>query len=128
MKDIENIQDVKTLVDSFYQQVREDDLIGPVFQSIIANNWDMHLEKMYRFWQTVLLKEHTYYGSPFRPHANLPVEKRHFDRWITLFTRTVDTQFEGKKAEEAKWRAGRMAELFEGKIRYMRDKGEGFIL
>jgi hemoglobin len=73
---------------------------------------------MYTFWQTVLLGQHTYYGSPFPPHAKLPVTKKHFERWLGLFHTTIDELFEGEKAGEAKWRASKMAEMFQIKIDY----------
>lgn len=75
-----------------------------------------HLAKMYTFWQTILLGEHTYYGSPFPPHATLPVEKIHFETWLSLFYQTIDELFVGEKANEAKWRANKMAEMFQLKI------------
>ncbi len=115
------LEDIKLLVDSFYGKVREDELLAPVFNNRIGDRWPAHLEKMYKFWQTVLLKEHTYFGSPFPPHALLPVNKKHFDEWLTLFYETVDENFTGEKAEEAKWRAARMAEMFQYKIEYYRN-------
>lgn len=121
VKEILNIDDIKLLVDTFYAKVREDDLLKDIFGSIIRDRWPEHLEKMYRFWQTVLLGEHTYYGSPFMPHAKLPVGKAHFDRWIALFYRPVDEHFTGKKAEEVKWRAVKMAEMFQYKIEFYKN-------
>ncbi len=118
MNDISNLEDIKTLVDSFYSKIRQDDLLGPVFEQVIQDNWPVHLEKMYRFWQTVLLGEHTYYGSPFPPHAKLPVQARHFHRWEELFCETLDQNFAGEKADEAKWRANKMAEMFQLKRAY----------
>lgn len=126
--DILKIDDVKLLVDAFYTKVREDDLLAKIFNDKIQDRWPLHLEKMYKFWQTVLLDEHTYYGSPFVPHARLPVEKEHFDRWIDLFYATVDENFSGEIAKEAKWRAGKMAEMFYHKIVYYRDNPEKLIL
>jgi len=79
---------------------------------------------MYTFWQAVLLDEPTYFGGPFPPHADLPVEIEHFDRWIALFFQTVDELFEGKKAEEAKWRGTQMAKMFHSKIEYFRELGQ----
>ena len=114
------IDDVKLLVDTFYQRIQADALLGPVFNDVIQDNWSVHLEKMYRFWQTVLLGEHTYFGTPFPPHAKLPVGHEHFAAWMALFTRTVDELFAGEKADEAKWRAGKMAEMFEYKIAYFK--------
>jgi hemoglobin len=78
---------------------------------------------MYRFWQTVLLGEHTYMGSPFPPHANLPVDKSHFDQWLKLFKETLDEFFRGEKANEAKWRADKMAEMFQLRLSYFREQG-----
>lgn len=120
---IESLEDIEYLVNSFYDKVRTDELLGPVFNSVIRDRWPEHLKKMYTFWQTVLLKEHTYFGSPFPPHARLPVQKAHFDRWLELFNGTVDEHFSGEKAEEAKWRALKMAEMFLMKIEYHQRKG-----
>ncbi|MCA1752977.1 MAG: group III truncated hemoglobin [Flavobacteriales bacterium] len=125
--DITTIDDIKNMVDSFYIEVREDGLIGPVFNEKIGDRWPTHLAKMYTFWETVLLGNHTYFGSPFPSHAQLPVEKKHFDRWLMLFERTVDALFSGTKADEAKWRAGEMAEMFQFKIDHLRKRGKDVI-
>jgi hemoglobin len=119
-KDILNLDDIKLLVDTFYDKVREDQLIGPIFDERIQNRWPEHLAKMYTFWQTVLLGEHTYYGSPFPPHANLPVEKEHFERWLSLFSQTLHQLFSGEIADEAMWRANKMATMFQYKIDHYR--------
>lgn len=116
--DITKLNDVKIFVDSFYTKVQRDILLKDVFNNVIQDRWPEHLEKMYRFWQTVLLEKHTYYGSPFLPHAKLPVQKEHFDQWLTLFYETIDEQFAGEKAERAKWQGQRMAEMFLAKIEY----------
>lgn len=120
-EDIRRLEDIKLLVDSFYGKIREDDLLGRIFNEVIQDRWPEHLEKMYRFWQTVLLEEHTYFGSPFVPHAKLSVDKAHFDRWVNIFGQTVDDLFVGEKAEKAKWQGERMAKMFLSKIRYYRD-------
>lgn len=116
-----NIDDIKTLVDNFYSKVREDALLSPIFNGVIKDNWPTHLEKMYRFWQTVLLEEQTYFGSPFSPHTHLPVDAKHFEQWKNLFFATIDESFDGEKAEEAKWRAEKMAEMFLSKIEYYKN-------
>lgn len=122
MKDIEDINDIQLMVNTFYDKVRIDTLIGPIFLGVIQD-WEPHLNKMYGFWETILLDKHSYSGSPFLPHAKMPLEKIHFDRWMQLFETTVDSLFAGEKAEEAKWRAGKMAELFNYKIEYFRNAG-----
>jgi hemoglobin len=128
MKDIETMDDIKLLVDTFYGQVRVNPLLGPVFAGVIQDRWPAHLEKMYRFWQTVLFQENTYNGAPFRPHAQLPVSQVHFDTWLQLWHGTVDRFFAGEKAEEAKWRGGKMAVMFLSKIEYYRNSGGSPIL
>ncbi|MEO7175682.1 MAG: group III truncated hemoglobin, partial [Saprospiraceae bacterium] len=122
-KEILRVEDVQLLVHSFYDKIRLDAMLGPIFNSIIEDRWPEHLDRMVRFWQTVLLDEHTYSGSPFMKHAQLPVGKEHFDQWLSLFFETVDKEFSGAKAEEAKLRAQKMAEMFQYKLEYIRTSG-----
>ncbi len=117
-KEITNLDDIKLLVDTFYGRIRENELLSPIFNAVIGDRWPQHLEKMYRFWQTVLLDEHTYYNSPFPPHAKLPIAQNHFDTWLQLWHLTIDENFTGKLAEEAKWRGDKMAVMFLNKIQY----------
>lgn len=127
-REILDLKDVKLLVDAFYDKVRNDSYLAPVFNERIGDRWPQHLEKMYKFWQTILLEEHTYFGSPFTPHALLPVDHSHFQTWMSLFTQTLDELFVGEKAVEAKWRAGKMAEMFEYKIEHYRKNPSRVIL
>lgn len=120
--EIKSLADIKILVDQFYGKVRKDDLLAPIFNNVIQGKWPQHLEKMYTFWQTVLLNEHNYGGSPFLPHATLPINQEHFDRWLLLFKQTIYEHFSGNVANEAAWRAEKMAQLFLYKIMYYRDK------
>lgn len=122
--DITTLDDIKLLVNSFYSTVQKDEFIGPIFNEKIGDRWPEHLEKMYRFWQTILLEVHSYSGSPFPPHKQLPVDKEHFDRWMSIFITTVDSLFTGAIADEAKLRAKNMAEMFNYKINYFRDAAQ----
>lgn len=119
--DITTLDDIKLLVDTFYGNIRENELLGPIFNRILDNRWPAHLEKMYRFWQTVLLQEYSYHGAPFPPHANMPIEQQHFETWIGIWRSTIDNLFAGDKADEAKWRGNKMATLFLSKITYYRN-------
>lgn len=118
--DIQKLDDVKLLVDTFYGHVQQDELIGPIFNSKLEGHWPEHLEKMYTFWQTILLEEYTYRGRPFPPHAQLPIEAEHFERWLQIFDQTVNDLFEGPVAEEAKSRGRKMAALFQVKLDHIR--------
>ena len=119
--DIISINDIELLVNTFYDKIREDEILKDIFNNKIQDRWPQHLEKMYTFWQTILLEEHTYYGSPFVPHAELPVNVEHFERWLQLFFKTVDGLFEGEKAARAKWQGQRMAEIFHSKIQFYKN-------
>lgn len=119
-REILGMQDIKILVDSFYTLVRQDNLIGPIFNKVIGNKWTIHLERMCHFWQTVLLKDHSYNGNPFPPHAFLEINQLHFNRWLELWNSTLDSYFHGEVAHIAKWRADKMALMFRSKIEYYR--------
>jgi hemoglobin len=119
--DIATLDDIKLLVDTFYTKVAEDTLLSPIFDERLGDHWGPHLQKMYAFWQTVLLEEYTYNGAPFPPHAKLPVDSAHFETWLGLFADTLDTLFTGPKADEAKWRAGKMAQMFQLKIAHFKN-------
>lgn len=116
--------DIELLVDSFYGKIKTDDLLKSVFNNVIKNNWSEHLEKMNRFWQTVLLNEHTYNGAPFIPHAFLPINEVHFERWLDLFDNTIDMHFEGQTASKAKWQGRRMAEMFQLKMKHIQSTNQ----
>ena len=126
--DISGLDDIGLLVNAFYSEVRNDTLLGPIFDRVIKDNWPTHIDRMIRFWEAVLLEGHRYSGHPFAPHAKLPIEQTHFERWLKLFGQTIDRNFEGPKAEEARWRASRMATLFENKLEYIRQHPEKSVL
>jgi hemoglobin len=116
LKDINNEEDIKKLVDSFYEKVNIDDLLSPVFNDFAKVNWEKHMPVMYKFWGSLLLGTMDYKGQPFPKHMILPVTKEHFQRWIDLFIKTINENFIGRKAEEAKQRAQNIAMVFQHKM------------
>jgi hemoglobin len=121
MKDVENFDDVKLLVDAFYEKVNRDETLGPIFNQIAQVDWEEHLPKMYRFWESMLFQAATYAGAPFPKHAVLPVAQGHFERWVVLFAETVDENFSGPKSEEAKSRAVCIADTFARRMGVLND-------
>lgn len=115
-KEIQSREEIKEMVDSFYGKVNEDELLAPVFNDFAGVNWEKHLPIMYDFWSTILLGEMSYKGNPFLKHIPLPIDKKHFDRWLTLFLETIDEHFTGNVAEEAKNRARSIAGIFQHKL------------
>ena len=119
-QDIQNRSDIILLVDRFYDRVRENPVIGPIFTEVAHLDFDKHLPVMYSFWASQLLGEQSYSGNPMTPHLKLaaltPMGEIQFNEWLSLFNQTVDELFEGERAEEAKTRAGNVARLMNYKI------------
>jgi len=109
MNDITTSEDIKHLINSFYEKVKKDDKIGFIFNNVAQVNWEQHLPKMYAFWEFLLLGQESYKGNPFEAHKKLNekvnLTREHFDQWLNLFHQTVDEHFSGLNAVEAKNRA-----------------------
>ena len=114
-KDLMNRADVFLLVRCFYDKVRSDALLGPIFNGMIRD-WDHHLDHLTTFWCNQLFMEKgTYKGDPIAVHkkvdafANHEINEHHFGRWLNLWVQTVDERFEGDNAFILKNRARKMA-------------------
>jgi len=107
--DIRNRKDIEKLVNTFYNKIKTDAVIGYLFTDVARVNWEVHLPKMYDFWENILFCTGNYNGNPMMRHKELheksPMTEAHFKHWTALFTDTVDRLFEGSKAEEIKSRA-----------------------
>lgn len=79
---------IERLVHGFYSKVRQDALLGPVFDARVED-WDTHLARMCRFWSSVALMSGRYHGAPMPKHLPLPVDAGHFDHWLALFEATA---------------------------------------
>jgi hemoglobin len=118
--DIESSEDIKNLIDTFYGKVREDEVIGYIFNDIAHVDWPQHLPKMYAFWEFLLLGKDSYLGNPLEAHRRLngkvKLKEEHFDQWLKLFHQTIDELFEGKNAEEARNRSRLIAMTWKPKF------------
>lgn len=120
MKDLRSREDIELLVDSFYQKVQRDELIGYIFTDVAKVNWDHHLPKMYDFWEAILFGQKGFKGNPIEVHFKLnqkhPLLDSHFERWKSIFYATVDEHFSGEYAQLAKEKAQSIADLMFFKI------------
>ena len=112
MHDIRNREDIKFLVDKFYEKVNKDNLLSPIFNEISKVNWDLHLPIMYDFWGNILLGGSEYKGEPLQKHFNLPIGIKHFEKWLELFFQTLNENFSGEITDEAHASAIRIGDLF----------------
>lgn len=118
--DIATQDDVKLLVDQFYQKVIAEESLGYIFTKVAGVDWEKHLPIMYRFWSSNLLGTADYKGyvidAHFKLNEKIALTEAHFDKWKTLFNETVDEFFSGETAELAKSRAKAVADLMFYKI------------
>ncbi len=128
--DIEDRADCEQLVRAFYGRALVDPIIGFLFTDVAKLDLEAHVPRITNFWETILLGAHSYGGGAFRPHAELhfkvPLTRGHFERWLYLWTMTVDELFEGERAELAKSHAVRVAAAFESRLRSFDEQGLEF--
>lgn len=115
--DIDGPKDVSVLIAAFYAKARYDPMLAHFFTQV---DWEHHTPRIEAFWNMILFGGTDYQGDPMQPHVRLhqrlPMEAAHFQRWVELFTSTVDELFVGPKAEEAKQRAGSIASVMQHKV------------
>jgi hemoglobin len=103
------------VVHLFYERVRADPLLAPVFAARITD-WGPHLERMRRFWNSVALLEGGYVGRPMEKHRYLPVESPHFGRWLALFGQVAGEVCPPAAAGMLCGHAARIARSLEGAV------------
>ena len=109
MPDVTNRDQVYKLVCDFYDKIRANDLLGPIFNKHIAEGeWPEHLSKLTDFWEGNLFGIAKFRGRPGQKHImmdrgqNHTISAQHFETWLSLWFTTVDELYEGEKAERAK--------------------------
>ncbi|RLQ89495.1 group III truncated hemoglobin [Notoacmeibacter ruber] len=91
--------DISVTVDRFYDAVRQDERLGPLFDGIIGDRWPVHLDKMKAFWRSVLLRTGEYHGRPVPAHNGIvDLQSSDFERWIALFDATTEELFDPQGA------------------------------
>ncbi len=115
-KELENRDDVRLLVETFYAKIRQHAVLGPIFNNIIKD-WPAHLELLTDFWETQLFLKRKYHGNPVTAHQevdhkmNGTLTPEHFGLWLNEWFVTIDELFEGETAWIAKNRAQKMSTM-----------------
>ena len=119
LKDIQTREDIEQLIDEFYKLVIKDDLIGFFFTDVVGLDWEVHIPIMYRFWESMLLDKRTYQGNPMTKHIQLNKKATmlpaHFERWLGLWEKTVQANFQGTVADKAIQKAQQIGGLMQYK-------------
>jgi hemoglobin len=113
--DLLDTGDVAEMVQRFYRDVAQDDLLGPMFNEVARVDWSEHLPKLTAFWCRALFGTQGYAGNPFRAHQLINAQRAftvaHFERWLDLFYETVEMGWVGANAEKVKALAANVARV-----------------
>lgn len=113
--------EIGNLVETFYSRVQCDEILGPVFNQAVAD-WPQHLALLKEFWSTVLLTTATYRGDPLAKHLDLPIDKKHFDRWLSLFAGTAHDVLSAGHAAQVILKSQQIARNFQRAISHKRSE------
>lgn len=121
MSDLQTRADINYLLEVFYSQALNDPIIGHFFTEVVQLDLAKHLPRLGDFWEKILFGTAIYKGNPMLQHLHLnalsPMEAVHFERWLSLWTTTVHTHFEGEYADAAIQRAQQIGNLMQHKIK-----------
>jgi len=102
--------EVTALVHTFYARVRQDEVLGPIFDAHIGD-WERHLDRLVDFWSTILRRTGRFSGAPLPKHAALPgISAALFQRWLKLFRENAVAQPNQAMAAQACAMAERIAQ------------------
>lgn len=105
---------IRSLVHAFYARMRHDDLLGPIFETAVGDDWDTHLAKMCDFWSSVMRTSGRYHGNPMLAHMRQKaIRPEHFALWLEHFRATAREVCDGDEAEAFIQRAENIAKSLE---------------
>ena len=112
------------LVDAFYDRIRADPALGPIFNGAI-DDWDHHLGKLAAFWSSVMLGSGRYKGRPMAahfPHADAMTPAA-FQRWLALWKEATEAQLPPEQALAMQAKAAHIAQSFRMGMEFQRGNG-----
>ncbi|WP_244640242.1 group III truncated hemoglobin [Devosia pacifica] len=113
---------LKIQLESFYEAVRADALLGPIFEEEVAD-WDAHTERLVAFWSSIMLKSGRYKGNPFAAHTPFAssLTPQHFQHWLHLWSQTAKAVCPPAIAEQLDFKAQRIAASLEAGLLFRCD-------
>jgi hemoglobin len=111
MTDMITEESLAELVPAFYARVRQDALIGPLFNEAV-DDWGEHLGKLTAFWSSVMLTSGRYKGSPMVAHLRHidAIKPVMFERWLEIWAETTADLMPPEAAAAMQEKAARIAE------------------
>ena len=121
-KDIETREELEDFLWAFYKKAFADELIGLFFTEVVPLDLDTHVPVIANFWESVAFNKPSYRKNVMEVHQHIhhlsKIKKEHLDRWVKLFTSTLDENFEGSRTELMKQRARSIATLMDIKLNH----------
>jgi hemoglobin len=103
--------DIARLVPLFYERVRADPELGPVFNETVTD-WPAHIERLIAFWSSVSNGTGLYKGNPMAAHLKHRAQMSPvlFERWLALWAATAAEVLSPAAAAAVQTRARRIAQ------------------
>ncbi len=112
--DLDRREHIEEFIDRFYAQVLQDPQLAPIFLDVAQIDLDVHLPHIKDYWCKLLLGEQGYRRHTMNIHralhAQRPLERADFERWLALFHDTLDRHYAGPYADKAHRIAAAIAE------------------
>jgi len=121
-KDIETREELEDFLWAFYKKAFADELIGRFFTEVVPLDLDTHIPVIANFWESVAFNKPSYRKNVMEVHQHIhdlsKIQKEHLDRWVKIFTQTLEERFEGSRSELMKQRARSIATLMDIKLNH----------
>jgi hemoglobin len=121
-RDIETREELEEFLRAFYKKAFADELIGLFFTEVVPLDLKTHIPVIANFWESVAFNKPSYRKNVMEVHQHIhhlfKIEKEHLDRWVKIFTETLDENFEGPRTELMKQRARSIATLMDIKLNH----------
>jgi hemoglobin len=121
-KDIETREELERFLWAFYKKAFADELIGRFFTEVVPLDLDTHIPVIANFWESIIFNKPSYRKNVMEVHKHIhhlsKIQKKHLDRWVKIFTETLDETFNGPKNELMKQRARSIATLMDIKLNH----------
>ena len=106
LPDLDSREQVERFVDAFYARMLRDPDLAPIFLDVADIDLEVHLPHIKAYWSKLLLGEREYRRHTMNIHRKVhqqrPFTAADFQRWLTLFTGTLDSGWTGPLTERAR--------------------------
>ena len=121
-KDLSGREDIVAFLWTFYRNAFRDPLIGRFFTEVVPLDLDTHIPQIADFWEAIVFNTQGYRKNVMEVHRHIhslsEIKKEHLDRWVSIFTSTLDENFSGSRTELMKQRARSIATMMDIKLNH----------